>query len=45
MQIFVIDWSLHKNEDQLFTTNKICQYINEGKLKDTINGFKLMDLS
>ena len=41
MQLFVIDWSFQNNEDQLFATNEFCQYLNEGKLNETIDGFEL----
>ena len=41
MQLFVIDWSFQNNEDQLFATNEFCQYLREGKLNETINGFEL----
>ena len=41
MQLFVIDWSFQNSEDQLFATNEFCQYINEGKLNETIDGFEL----
>ncbi|ABM72416.1 Hypothetical protein P9515_12091 [Prochlorococcus marinus str. MIT 9515] len=41
MQLFVIDWSFENNEDQLFATNEFCQYLNEGILNETIEGFDL----
>ena len=41
MQLFIIDWSFQNNEDQLFATNEFCQYLNEGKLNETIDGFEL----
>ena len=41
MQLYVIDWSFQNNEDQLFATNEFCQYLNEGKLSESIEGFKL----
>ena len=41
MQLFVIDWSFQNNEDQLFATNEFCQYLNEGNLNKTIDGFDL----
>ena len=41
MQLFVIDWSFQNNEDQLFATNEFCQYLSEGKLNETIDGFEL----
>ena len=41
MQLFVIDWSFQNNEDQLFATNEFCQYLNEGNLNKTIDGFEL----
>ena len=41
MQLFIIDWSFQNSEDQLFATNEFCQYLNEGKLNETIDGFEL----
>ena len=41
MQLYVIDWSFQNNEDQLFATNEFCQYLNEGKLNQSIGGFEL----
>ena len=41
MQLFVIDWSFQNSEDQLFATNEFCQYLNEGNLNKTIDGFDL----
>ena len=41
MQLYVIDWSFQNNEDQLFATNEFCQYLNEGKLNEGIEGFEL----
>ena len=41
MQLYVIDWKFENNEDQLFATNEFCQYLNEGKLNESIEGFKL----
>ena len=45
MQLFVIDWSFHNNEDQLFATNEFCQYLQEGKLNANIEGFELKFLA
>ena len=42
MQLYVIDWSFQNNEDQLFATNEFCQYFNEGKLNESIDGFELL---
>jgi len=41
MQLYVIDWSFKNSEDQLFATNEFCQYLNEGKLNESIEDFKL----
>ena len=41
MQLYVIDWSFQNNEDQLFATNEFCQYLNQGKLNESIDGFEL----
>ena len=41
MQLYVINWSFQNNEDQLFATNEFCQYLNEGKLNESIDGFEL----
>ena len=41
MQLYVIDWLFQSNEDQLFATNEFCQYLNEGKFNETIEGFEL----
>ena len=41
MQLYVIDWSFQNNEDQLFATNEFCQYLNAGKLNESIDGFEL----
>ena len=41
MQLFVIYWSFKNNEDQLFATNEFCQYLQQGKLNQTIDGFEL----
>ena len=41
MQLYLIDWSFKNNEDQLFATNEFCQYLHEGKLSESIEGFKL----
>ena len=42
MQLYVIEWSFQNNEDQLFATNEFCQYLNEGKLNESIDGFELL---
>ena len=42
MHLFVIDQYFHNNEDQLFATNEFCQYFNEGKLNESIDGFELL---
>ena len=36
MQLFAIDYLLHNNKVQLFTTNKSCRLKNEEKLNETI---------
>ena len=41
MQLFVIDWSFENSEDQLFATNEFCQYLNQGNINKTIEGFEL----
>ena len=41
MQLYLIDWSFQNNEDQLFATNEFCQYLSEGKLNESIEGFEL----
>ena len=41
MQLYIVDWSFQNNEDQLFATNEFCQYLNEGKLNESIDGFEL----
>ena len=41
MQLYVIEWSFQNNEDQLFATNEFCQYMSEGKLNQSIEGFEL----
>ena len=41
MQLYIIHWSFQNNEDQLFATNEFCQYLNEGKLNESIDGFEL----
>ena len=41
MKFNIIDLSFQNNEDQLFATNEFCQYLNEGKLNETIDGFEL----
>ena len=41
MQLYVIDWTFQSNEDQLFATNEFCQYLNAGKLNESIDGFEL----
>ena len=38
MQLYVIDLSLQNNEDQLFAINELDQYLNVGKLNETIDG-------
>ena len=45
MQLYVIDWSFQNNEDQLFATNEFCQYLNEGKLNERIDGFELQSIA
>ena len=42
MQLYFINWSFQNNEDQLFATNEFCQYLNEGKLNESIDGFELL---
>ena len=42
MQLYLIDWSFQNNEDQLFATNEFCQYLNQGKLNESIDGFELL---
>ena len=41
MQLYVIEWSFQNNEDQFFATNEFCQYLSEGKLDKSIEGFEL----
>ena len=41
MQLYVVEWSFQNNEDQLFATNEFCQYLNRGKLNESIDGFEL----
>ena len=41
MQLYVIEWSFQNNEDQFFATNEFCQYLSEGKLNQSIEGFEL----
>ena len=41
MQLYVINWSFQNNEDQLFATNEFCQYLKDGKLNESIDGFEL----
>ena len=45
MQLYVIYWSFQNNEDQLFATNEFCQYLNEGKLNESIDGFELESIA
>ena len=45
MQLYIIDWSFQNNEDQLFATNEFCQYFNEGKLNESIDGFELQSIA
>ena len=45
MQLYVIDWSFQNAEDQLFATNEFCQYLNEGKLNERIDGFELESIA
>ena len=45
MQLYVIDWSFQNNEDQLFAINEFCQYLNEDKLNETIDGFELESIA
>ena len=39
MQLFVIDYSFHNNEAQLFATNESFRNFSEGKLNKIIEGF------
>ena len=41
MQLFVIDWSVKNNEDQIFATKQFCQYLSQGKLNETIDRLEL----
>ncbi len=41
MQLFVIYWSFQNAEDQLFATNEFCEFLNERKLYQHIEGFEL----
>ena len=41
MHLFVIDWSFHNGEDQLFATNEFCEFLRRGKLNQSIDGFDL----
>ncbi len=41
MQLYLIDWSFQNAEDQLFATNEFCNYLKEGKIYQSIDGFEL----
>ena len=41
MQLLVIDKLKKKKEDQILSTNRFLQYLSEGKLIETIDGFDL----
>ena len=45
MQLYVIEWSFQNNEDQFFATNEFCQYLSEGKLNESIEGFELENIA
>ena len=41
MQLYFNDWLFQKNEDKLFAANEFLQYLNQGKLNESIDGFEL----
>ena len=41
MQLYVINWSFQSAEDQLFATKEFCEYFENGKLNEFIEGFEL----
>ena len=41
MQLYIINWSLQNAEDQLFATRQFCEYMQEGKFYEHIEGFEL----
>ena len=41
MQLYLISWSFDNAEDQLFATREFCQFFQEGKLNQFIEGFEL----
>ena len=41
MQLYIIDWFFQNAEDQLFATNEFCEYLKEGKIYESIDGFEL----
>ena len=45
MQLYVIDLSFQNNQDQLFAINELYQYLNEGKLNETIDVFQLESIA
>ena len=45
MQLYVIDLSLQNNEDQLFAINELDQYLNVGKLNESIDGIQLESIA
>ena len=42
MQLYVIDWSYENSEDQIFATNTFCEYLKEGKIYETLEGFEMI---
>tara|TARA_A100001388_G_scaffold273777_1_gene256186 strand:+ start:111 stop:419 length:309 start_codon:yes stop_codon:yes gene_type:complete len=41
MQLYIINWSFQSAEDQLFATQEFCEYFQNGKLNEFIEGFEL----
>ena len=42
MQLYVIDWSYENSEDQIFATNAFCEYLKEGRIYKSFEGFELI---
>ena len=42
MQLYVINWSYDNSEDQIFATDAFCEYLKEGKIYETFEGFEMI---
>ena len=41
MQLYIVNWSFQNAEDQLFATNEFCEYLEDGRIHKSLEGFEL----